>query len=484
MTDLPRHWTRTKIVELLELNNNGKPFQQGWSPRCETFPASSGEWGVLKTTAIQEGEFWGHENKALPGHLSPRPHLEVKRGDLLITCAGPRSRCGVICLVDRAPSRLMMSGKMYRFRPRPEMLDPKYLAYFIQTREAQLAIDRMKTGISDSGLNLTHDRFATLQVAVAPINEQHRIVAKLDELLSELDNGIESLRTAHARLELYRHALLKEAFEGKLTADWRDEHGLTSPQSTSRRNSGPEHLPGLPRGWSYRALGDLLRERPHYGTSKKCDYEFEGKGVLRIPNIASGVIDPSDLKGAEFTEDEASKYALERGDILVIRSNGSVSLVGKPALVSARDEQYLFAGYLIRLRCDLAALRPEYLALALSSHALRTQIGAAAKSTSGVHNINARELQSLLLPACSVEEQDVIVQRLDSRLSGLETLATEIDTEIRRTRTLRQAVLRRAFTGQLVAHDSEDEPASLLLERIQAECDLESNSSKKRKARS
>ena len=87
----------------------------------------------------------------------PRPNIEVRVGDLLMTCAGPRSRCGVVCLVERTRSKLMMSGKMYRFRPNVQAMDTRFLAYFIQSRGAQLAIDRMKTGISDSGLNLTHD---------------------------------------------------------------------------------------------------------------------------------------------------------------------------------------------------------------------------------------------------------------------------------------------------------------------------------------
>src|SRR5690554_2529630 len=117
MTELPSGWLSTKIVEVLQLNNNGKPFQQGWSPQCDNGPAGDNEWGVLKTTAIQDGEYWGHENKRLPDHLDPRPPIEVGKGDVLMTCAGPRNRCGVTCLVTETRKKLMMSGKMYRFRP-------------------------------------------------------------------------------------------------------------------------------------------------------------------------------------------------------------------------------------------------------------------------------------------------------------------------------------------------------------------------------
>ena len=150
-----------------------------------------------------------------------------------------------------------------------------------------------------------------------------------------------------------------------------------------------EILPSLRGGWSYLRLGLVINE-PKYGTSKKCDYNYKGTGVLRIPNVVRGVVDASDLKGAHFEEDEKHTYALRNGDILVIRSNGSISIVGKCAIISKAEEQYLYAGYLIRLRSNPVALLPDYLAALLSSHLLRTQIEHKAKSTSGVNNINSR----------------------------------------------------------------------------------------------
>ena len=222
MSELPLSWALVKIVDVLAANQNGKPFQQGWSPQCEKLPAGSDEWGVLKTTAIQEGDFWEHKNKRLPNSLEPKPHLVVKNGDILMTCAGPRSRCGVTCLVKKSRDKLMMSGKMYRFRCDPDKAYSEYLAYFLHSREAQYKIDRMKTGINDSGLNLTYGRFSELDVPLAPKNEQGRICSKIEELFSELDKGIESLKTACVQLKIYRQAVLKHAFEGKLTAQWRE----------------------------------------------------------------------------------------------------------------------------------------------------------------------------------------------------------------------------------------------------------------------
>ena len=152
----PSNWSSATIDEILWPLHDGRHLHQGWSPQCEKEPAASDEeWGVLKTTSIQPGEFWAHQNKKLPKHLEPRPHIEVKSGDLLLTCAGPRVRCGIPCLVRTTRPRLMISGKMYRFRVSPKHFEPRYLEAFLLSSEAQAAIDRMKTGGSDSGLNLT-----------------------------------------------------------------------------------------------------------------------------------------------------------------------------------------------------------------------------------------------------------------------------------------------------------------------------------------
>jgi restriction endonuclease S subunit len=213
MSELPKNWCTVEIEQVLQPLDNGKVIQQGWSPQCEKHPASSEEWGVLKTTAVQEGYFLPDENKKLPNSLDPRPAIEIKAGDILMTCAGPRNRCGVTSFVKKTRPRLMMSGKMYRFRADPQKIDPSYLEAFLLSQDAKVAIDRMKTGINDSGLNLTHSRFLKLIVPLAPIREQQRILSKIEELFSELDKGIESLKTARAQLKIYRQAVLKHAFE-------------------------------------------------------------------------------------------------------------------------------------------------------------------------------------------------------------------------------------------------------------------------------
>ena len=393
-------------------------------------------------------------------------------------------------------------------------IEPRFLFYQTQSNFFRQQLEEFSSATTIPIIN--KGKFEHLILKIAPLNEQNRIVVKIDELFSELDKGVESLKTARTQLKVYRQAVLKHAFEGKLTADWREENKdklETAEQLLVRverkrkacydeqlkewksavktwdegGNSGRkpprppklkeipsvtlsefEALPCLPAGWTYLRLGTVI-DVPRYGTSKKCDYEYEGTGVLRIPNVVHGAVDASDLKGAKFDEVEQRQYGLSSGDILVIRSNGSISIVGRCALVSKAEEQYLYAGYLIRLRSNPATMQPEFLFSLLSSHLIRTQIEHKAKSTSGVNNINSGEIQSLVIPYCNLHEQRVVVEYLSERLSALIVAEAEIDSQLRKADALRQSILKKAFCGELVKQDTNDEPAAVLLERIKAE---------------
>ena len=352
-------------------------------------------------------------------------------------------------------------------------------------------------------LKLTQSAMRQLPINLAPLAEQHRIVAKIEELFSELDKGIENLKTARAQLKVYRQALLKHAFEGKLTVQWREQNRdkLETAAALQQRiqqeraqryqqqladwqtNGGSKpkapkplppltveelaELPDLPEGWVYTRVGAVIDD-PTYGTSKKCDYEVDGVGVLRIPNVISGRVDASDLKFAQFTADEIATYKLNVGDILIIRSNGSVSIVGRCALVSGVDVDYLYAGYLIRLRHHLRLIEPGFLLNTLSLHSVRKQIEQKAKSTSGVNNINTGEIQSLVVALCGIEEQKQIQMEMEARLSEVDQLELTLTTALQQAEALRQSILKKAFSGQLVPQDPHDEPASALLARIKA----------------
>jgi type I restriction enzyme S subunit len=337
---------------------------------------------------------------------------------------------------------------------------PRLLYYFCRSFNFA-ALDKSTTIPS-----LAKRDIEAITIPIPPLPEQKRIVAKIEELFSELEAGEASLRKSLRQLGVYRQSLLKQAFEGKLTQKWRIQNpGKLESPAKLPETEGSHALPG---GWRWIKLGSAIEE-PAYGTSKKCSYESGGVGVLRIPNVVNGAIEADDLKFAEFTDDERKSYELRSGDLLLIRSNGSVSIVGRCAIVEPKHTGFLYAGYLIRLRPRSTLLDSRFVLRQFASHRLRSQIEFSAKSTSGVNNINSKEIQRLVIAIPSLPEQQEIVRLLDEQFEAIERNERELDAALQRSEALRQAILKKAFSGRLVPQDQSDEPASTLLARLRAE---------------
>ncbi len=518
---LPNNWSSIGIEDCLLAYPNGKKIRQGWSPQCEKYPAESlDDWGVLKTSAIQDGYFLEEENKHLPKKLEPKVQLEVEPGDILITCAGPRSRCGVTCLVRKVRPKLLISGKMYQLRVDSEIMERQLLELYLRESGTKKRIDEMKTGISDSGLNLTHSRFSTLEVPLPPLNEQERIVAKIEELFSELEAGEASLRQAKQQLGVYRQSLLKQAFEGKLTQTWRQENPdqLESPDqllariqserqsryeqqlkewedqieewkvsgSKGKRPSMPrppktidplsskelKDLPSLPSRWVFTRFGSLLLSI-RGGTTAVPKDEPTSIQILRSSSVRTASIDYSDIRylveGQKFSDADKT----EVNDLLFTRLNGTVEYVGNCAVVRKETNGTLI--YPDRLYCAKLPnpSMASYVETAFREPKIRAFIEKRAKSTAGHKRVSITDIEEVPIPLTSEAEQREIVSLLEAQFEVIEQNEREIDAALRRSEALRQSILKKAFTGQLVPQDPTDEPASQLLARIQAQRERE-----------
>ncbi len=273
-------------------------------------------------------------------------------------------------------------------------------------------------------------------------------------------------RLAEAReiVHRFRAAVLTAACSGRLTADLRGEHprapmgtvekAVAHRRRETRRFVEPSLNPhvafsDLPETWRVVPLGLLLTDL-QYGTSKRSAYDTPGTAVLRIPNASTGVVRTDDLKFAELTAPEAATLRLRPGDLLMIRSNGSVGLVGLTAEVTESAVGMAYAGYLIRLRVDPDFLTPGFLRLVLASPELRRQIEVPARSTSGVHNINSREIRSLGVPLPPLDEQHEIVRRATVALETADRLTGGISVAQAALDDASRGVLATAFRGDLV----------------------------------
>ena len=308
-----------------------------------------------------------------------------------------------------------LNQHIFKVEPKP-FIQKRYLYYFLLYVIADLYAKTHGSGM----VHITKGPFMSTPIQVPSRPEQKRIVEKIDELFSDLDAAESELRVAKEKLEIYWHAILEKAFS---------------------KYRGPN-----------RFLSDFI-ENPKYGTSQKCNYDIsDATAVYRIPNIdhQTGNIDHSDIKFTILGEDEKEKLKLIPGDILMIRSNGSISLVGRCALVKSCNIKGVFARYLIRLRIkDIKQLRPEYLLYFLSTHEARQYIESKAKSTSGVNNINAEEIKQILIPICDIGEQSKIIKEIEIHEPLHKKSSQLIDFSLCKLNILRQSILKQAFEGGL-----------------------------------
>lgn len=328
----------------------------------------------------------------------------------------------------------------------------KYLYFYLLFQRPNL----IKRGIGDAQPNISQTILKQLYVSYpAEIREQERIVARIEELFSELDKAVETLNTTKQQLAVYRQAVLKEAFIGALTHSWRNQHFSKTAdevlQDIYSKNNVVGHtdlmenysLPFLPKSWKWISIGDISKGA-EYGSSKKSDKQGMVP-VLRMGNIQNGAFQWDDLVYSS-DEDEIKKYELHSGDVLFNRTN-SPELVGKTAIYKGTSKA-IFAGYLIRVN-QVDEINGDYLTYYLNSSIARGY-GNKVK-TDGVNqsNINSKKLYSYPFPLCSSEEQKHIVIELEARLTVCDQIEKTIEQSLQQAEALRQSILKQAFEGRL-----------------------------------
>ena len=187
-TVLPAHW------ECITLDEAISTIDAGWSPAClPNARDDENKWAVLKTTAVQVLRFLPHEHKELPASLDPRPQYQIEIGDILITRAGPRNRVGICCVADTAPARLMISDKLIRFHIVDDLINPRFVAVCLSAGEPGRTVERLKSGMAESQMNISQDKLRSITIPLPPIEEQWRILEKIELLMKIIDSYSERL---------------------------------------------------------------------------------------------------------------------------------------------------------------------------------------------------------------------------------------------------------------------------------------------------
>lgn len=366
---------------------------------------------------------------------------------------------------------------------------PHFVYYYLQFFYRSGEIVKYQGG-SNNLRNLKFGDFIGIRVPLPPTAEQHRIVAKIEELFSELDKGIENLKRARAQLGVYRQALLKHAFEGKLTAEWRarGEAGSAITAATyieslkHQKSHAPEFISNHQHeleSWTFATLDELTAYITSGSRGWAEFYAESGSVFIRAQNLNRDFLDLSEVAHVDLPHSAEGKRTQTRiGDVFITITGANVTKAGY--LNQDIGEAYVSQHVALCRPLDVAL--SEYLHLyIISSGGGRKDLEQAAYGA-GKPGLNLDNIRSLEIPIPSPDEIPILMQHIRSSIAAIGNVEADIDANLQRAEVLRQAILRRAFAGELVAQDSADEPAGELLARIRQERSAAVNMRPARKA--
>jgi type I restriction enzyme, S subunit len=343
-------------------------------------------------------------------------------------------------------------------------IDPYYLYRFVSQRSIRRVAKENFTGTAGQ-LRVPSVFIEELEVPLAPLNEQHRIVAKLEKLLGKVEACQQRLTKIPVVLKRFRQSVLAVACSGRLTADWREEN----PHAAVRAADSTEGAPETPESWRWNRLSEVAHVRGGVTKGRK----LAGKKTivlpyLRVANVQDGYLDLIEIKQIEVLPGDETKYGLESGDVL-FTEGGDRDKLGRGAVWHDEIPKCIHQNHIFRARLFTPQVTPEYISLVTKSEFSRHYFFDNASQTVNLASINLTTLSALPMPIPPVEEQSEIVRRLEA----LFKLADQIETRFVKAKTcvdqITHSILAKAFRGELVSQDPNDEPASVLLERINAE---------------
>ena len=475
---LPRGWVRATIGQLIA--GDGLFVDGDWVESKDQDP--NGDVRLIQLADVGDGEYRDKSNRFMTSakaktlgctYLKPHDILIARMPDPLgRSCLFPGDSKPSVTVVDVCIVRTGNLGANHG-----------WLMYAINSPLFRANIASLQSGSTRK--RISRGNLATLDMPVPPLPEQQRIVAKIEELLTRLDAGVKALQAVKAQLKRYRQSVLKSAFEGKLTAEWREPHKselepawvlLERIKEERKKKLGNKYkesppvdaseLPKLPRAWWWATVSQIGTVQLGRQRSPKNRSNIYPTKYIRAANITEQGIDLSDVLEMEFRPEEKAIFLLKAGDLVLSEASGSPSQVGKPAIWNDQIPDCCFQNTVVRLRPSL--ISSEYL-LVVFKHCYYNGVFSRLAAGVGINHLSAGKFSTLPIPIPSLEEQIAVASEVERCISIAHAIETAIEQSLAHSERLRQSILKQAFEGKLVPQDPNDEPADKLLERIQAE---------------
>jgi len=483
---LPKGWIRVRLGEIAEIIS-GVTFKP--EQLCNE---DIGKVRILRGGNIQNDDYFLLEDDYfVPKDIVSDQQLLRKFDIILVSSTGSKQAIGKAAIIKEEHNNLSV-GAFLRIIRINDNLQKTFIGFYFFTITYRNYIREIVKGVNIN--NIKDSYLNEMLLPLPPLAEQQRIVAKIEELFTKLDAGVEALKKAKEQIKHYRLAVLKYAFEGKLTEEWRKNNpiqesarellekikeaqmkklGTCLPTGRKKYKELPpidtSELPELPEGWAWVRLGEIAQiiSGVSFKPEQLCKQNIESVRILRGGNIQNDdyfLFEDDYFVPKEIVSDE---QLLRRFDIILVSSTGSKQAIGKAAIIKEEYNNLSVGAFLRIIRID-ENIQKKYIGFYFYTISYRNYIREIVKGVN-INNIKDSYLKEIFIPLPPLAEQHRIVEEIERRFSIADEVEKAIDNSLKQAERLRQSILKKAFEGKLVLQDPNDEPAEKLLERIKAE---------------
>lgn len=439
--ELPLGWVWIDLGDIAESLQNGiyKPSKY----------YSDDGIACLRMYNIEDSRIVWKDIKRMILTESEVENYRLEPGDILINRVNSRELVGKAATIPVDLEECIYESKNIRFRPYKNFLESDLVTLWLRINGQAYFNRNAQQTVGMASIN--QEQINLMPFPLPPLNEQRRIVEKIEALTARSWKAREALEAIPELLDQFRQSVLAAAFRGDLTADWREQN------------------PDVGTDWNLIPLSKAIHGKPRNGYSpKSVDYPTTVKS-LSLSATTSGIFQSQYFKYIDEVIEDNSYLWLTPGDILIQRSN-TIEYVGTSAIYNGASKEFVYPDLMMKIQVIREKAIPEFIHICLSAEQVRDYLKSKATGTAGnMPKINQKIVLSTSIPLPPIAEQKEVIKRVNQYFSILNSIRAKYEEIIIDADQLDQSILAKAFRGDLVPQDPNDEPAAVLLERIRAE---------------
>ena len=369
---------------------------------------------LIQLADVGPGEFRDKSDRHITVEKADELHCTfLRKGDILIARLGDPLCKACVFPLD---GLYITAVDVAILRIGSDVVNPKYLIYLLNSPWFKDQVKQYESGTTRK--RISRKNLDRIEMIFPPLPEQERIVARIEELFSQLDAGVETLKKTKAQLSVYRQAAITEAF------------------------SVENNTPNVCLSDIAQIIGGITKGRDLSGT------ETIELPYLRVANVQNGYLDLSEIKTIKLRVDEKERYLLKPGDVLYTEG-GDRDKLGRGTVWRGEIKDCVHQNHVFKARVDQSKAIPEYVAFWSMSTPARNYFYQKGKQSVNLASINKTVLSALTLPLPALEKQREIINHIESRLSVCDSIEHTVDLALQQAEAMRQSILKDAFEGRL-----------------------------------